>query len=156
MSFSITIFSFCKKQDGYNETVERYLRLIKPHAEAAAVSLKSPAGSYADAAGLMAAEAAILRAKVPAGSYRVALSEEGACPAGSRQFAHWLGRRTIEGRPLLFIIGGPHGLSSEFKHSCNEVMSLSPCTFSHALCRVVLLEQIYRAFTILKGHPYHK
>lgn len=58
-------------------------------------------------------------------------------------------------QPLLFAIGGADGFSDEARASASFVLSLGKMTFSHELARVVLLEQLYRAFSILKGHPYH-
>jgi 23S rRNA (pseudouridine1915-N3)-methyltransferase len=57
--------------------------------------------------------------------------------------------------PLVFAIGGADGFSAETKSAASGVISLGKITMPHDLARVVLLEQIYRAFTILKGHPYH-
>jgi 23S rRNA (pseudouridine1915-N3)-methyltransferase len=57
---------------------------------------------------------------------------------------------------LVFIIGGPLGLSQEAISSAHEVLSLSPLTFTHEMARLVLLEQLYRAFTIMRGEKYHK
>ncbi|HEX3821760.1 MAG TPA: 23S rRNA (pseudouridine(1915)-N(3))-methyltransferase RlmH [Candidatus Sulfotelmatobacter sp.] len=57
--------------------------------------------------------------------------------------------------PLMFAIGGADGFSDETRRSAQHVISLGKMTLPHELARVVLLEQIYRAFTILKGHPYH-
>ena len=74
----------------------------------------------------------------------------------SDQFARFLGdyqdRNTL---PLIFAIGGADGFSRETKLAAQYVASLGKITLPHELARVVLLEQIYRAFTILKGHPYH-
>jgi 23S rRNA (pseudouridine1915-N3)-methyltransferase len=56
---------------------------------------------------------------------------------------------------LVFAIGGADGLSEQAKHTAQFTLSLGKMTLSHELARVVLLEQLYRAFTILKGHPYH-
>jgi 23S rRNA (pseudouridine1915-N3)-methyltransferase len=55
----------------------------------------------------------------------------------------------------VFVIGGPYGFSQELYDRANELFSLSPLTFSHQLVRVIFMEQLYRAFTILKGEPYH-
>jgi 23S rRNA (pseudouridine1915-N3)-methyltransferase len=57
--------------------------------------------------------------------------------------------------PLVFAIGGPDGFTSQTKTSAQHTISLGKMTLAHELARVVLLEQVYRAFTILKGHPYH-
>ena len=56
---------------------------------------------------------------------------------------------------LVFIIGGPYGFAQEVYDRANAKMSLSPMTFSHQMVRLIFVEQLYRAFTILKGEPYH-
>jgi 23S rRNA (pseudouridine1915-N3)-methyltransferase len=74
----------------------------------------------------------------------------------SEEFAKWMG--DYQGRsssPLLFAIGGADGFSEEARRAAALVLSLGKMTLAHELARVVLLEQIYRAFTILKRHPYH-
>jgi len=58
-------------------------------------------------------------------------------------------------QPLVFAIGGADGFSAESRDAAQQIVSLGKITLAHELARVVLLEQIYRAFTILKGHPYH-
>jgi len=74
----------------------------------------------------------------------------------SEQFAKFL--RDYQDRnplPLVFAIGGADGFSDQARSTAQQVISLGKMTLAHELARVVLLEQIYRAFTILKGHPYH-
>lgn len=74
----------------------------------------------------------------------------------SEQFARFLGE--CEDRnplPLVFAIGPADGFSDAARSAAQHIISLSPMTMAHELARVVLLEQVYRAFTILKGHPYH-
>jgi 23S rRNA (pseudouridine1915-N3)-methyltransferase len=74
----------------------------------------------------------------------------------SLEFAAFLGKQIeLYGR-LVFFIGGPLGLSDEVVTSCVDQLSLSPLTFPHELARIVLLEQLYRACTILSGEQYHK
>ena len=74
----------------------------------------------------------------------------------SEQFAKFLGDyQERNPLPLIFAIGGPDGFSSESRSVAQNVISLGKMTLAHELARVVLLEQVYRAFTILKGHPYH-
>ncbi len=74
----------------------------------------------------------------------------------SEQFAKFLGDyQERSPLPLIFAIGGADGFSSESRSVAQNVISLGRMTLAHELARVVLLEQVYRAFTILKGHPYH-
>lgn len=74
----------------------------------------------------------------------------------SEQFAKFLGDyQDRNPLPLVFAIGGADGFSEPAKSAAQHVISLGKMTLAHELARVVLLEQIYRAFTILKGHPYH-
>lgn len=74
----------------------------------------------------------------------------------SEQFAKFIGDyQDRNPLPLVFAIGGADGFSAEARSSAQYVISLGTMTLAHELARVVLLEQIYRAFTILKGHPYH-
>jgi 23S rRNA (pseudouridine1915-N3)-methyltransferase len=71
-------------------------------------------------------------------------------------FAKSFGRLIEESASIAFVVGGPLGLSSEVLSSADEVLSLSRLTFTHEMTRLILLEQIYRAFTILRGEKYHK
>ncbi len=74
----------------------------------------------------------------------------------SEAFASWLGSRMDRGESLAFVLGSSHGLDPELKREVPEKLSLGPMTFPHELARVLLLEQLYRAFTILGGKTYHK
>lgn len=74
----------------------------------------------------------------------------------SEAFAAWLGVRMDRGESLAFAIGSSHGFDPALKQEIPERLSLSPMTFPHDLSRVLLLEQLYRSFTILKGKTYHK
>ncbi len=73
----------------------------------------------------------------------------------SEELAQWLEREQIQSIPLLFAIGGADGFSETTRREAALTLSLGKMTLPHELARVVLLEQIYRAFTILKNHPYH-
>lgn len=85
----------------------------------------------------------------------VALDERGKS-LDSVGFATWVGQRRDEGRDLLCVIGGDEGLAPAVRERARLVLSLSALTLPHRLARLVLLEQLYRAFTILRGEPYHK
>ncbi len=74
----------------------------------------------------------------------------------SEDFASWIGARRDQGaQHIVFAIGPASGWSDEARSRAQLLLSLGPMTMAHALARVVLAEQIYRAFTILAGHPYH-
>ncbi len=74
----------------------------------------------------------------------------------STNFASWLEQKINEGtRSMVFVIGGAFGFSKEVYERANQLLSLSKMTFSHQLVRVIFLEQLYRAQTILKSEPYH-
>ena len=73
----------------------------------------------------------------------------------SQEFALWLGQQGVRGtRELAFVVGGPDGFSSGFRAEADLLLSLSPMTFTHDWARALLLEQIYRGFTVLRGFPY--
>ncbi|MCZ6917182.1 MAG: 23S rRNA (pseudouridine(1915)-N(3))-methyltransferase RlmH [Gemmatimonadetes bacterium] len=74
----------------------------------------------------------------------------------SRAFAGRLERWQQDGRDLAFVIGGAFGLDTAVRQACEEAISLSDMTYPHEVARLMLLEQIYRGHTILRGEPYHK
>lgn len=75
----------------------------------------------------------------------------------SKMLAEFLQHQQMQGtRAVEFVIGGTLGLADSILKKAFKVLSLSRMTFTHQLCRLILLEQLYRAFTILKGEPYHK
>lgn len=85
----------------------------------------------------------------------VALDERGR-QMSTRELADWLAGRMREGRDLAFLIGGPDGFAAEVTARSDMSLSLSRLTLPHALARVVLAEQLYRAMSILSHHPYHR
>jgi 23S rRNA (pseudouridine1915-N3)-methyltransferase len=74
----------------------------------------------------------------------------------TEQVSVWLAERMRDGRPLAFLIGGPDGLALSCRERADQSWSLSPLTLPHGLVRVVVAEQIYRAMSLLAGHPYHR
>ena len=73
----------------------------------------------------------------------------------SRQFAEWLERRQTSSRNITFVVGGAYGFSNEVYDIADSRISLSKMTFSHQIVRAIFAEQLYRAFTIIAGLPYH-
>jgi 23S rRNA (pseudouridine1915-N3)-methyltransferase len=100
--------------------------------------------------------AAMRRLEIPAGATVVLLDDAGK-NFDSKQFAVWLGAcRDRSVRHVVFLCGGAEGFPNELSRRATLRISLSPLTFSHELARLMLAEQLYRAFTILAGHPYPK
>lgn len=100
-------------------------------------------------------ESALILDKLPPGSLNIALDEHGAAWSSedwSQQLQHWM----FEWPRVNLIIGGPEGLSQQCIDACQHQVSLGRMTMPHALVKVVVVEQLYRAWTILKGHPYHR
>jgi 23S rRNA (pseudouridine1915-N3)-methyltransferase len=100
------------------------------------------------------AEARILAA-VPEGARLVALSRRGE-PWSSAELAAWTARWEREGRDVTFAIGGAEALPEDVLQAAERLWSLSPLTLPHELARVVVYEQLYRAYTIRRGEPYHR
>lgn len=121
------------------------LREIKPE----------PRKSGKTAEQLMAAEARRIDAALPPGCHRVALDERGkdlSTVQLSSRLEHW---RTL-GCDIAFLIGGPDGLDPALKRQCPEMLRLSSLTLPHPMVRILLGEQLYRAWAIMTGHPYHR
>ena len=100
-------------------------------------------------------EARRLLGTLRAEEYVVVLDERGR-ELRSRELAQWLQQRMHDGRDLAFVIGGPDGLAAEVSARADFTWSLSQLTLPHALVRVLLAEQLYRAQSLLAGHPYHR
>ena len=103
----------------------------------------------------MAAEAERIGAALPPGVRKIALDERGK-ELRSVDLARLLERWQTEGRDTALLIGGPDGLAAELKNGCEGQLRLSSLTLPHALVRVLLAEQLYRAASILDNHPYHR
>jgi 23S rRNA (pseudouridine1915-N3)-methyltransferase len=103
----------------------------------------------------MQAEGERLLAALRKDDYVVTLDERGS-EMTTRDLATWLATRMKDGRDLSFLIGGPDGFAAEVLERCDFRWSLSRLTFPHALVRVVLAEQLYRAHSVLTNHPYHR
>ena len=86
----------------------------------------------------------------------VVLLDEGGKEFRSTEFATWIEKKQqITAKRLIFIVGGPYGFSQRIYNCANEKISLSRMTFSHQMIRLLFVEQLYRAYTIIGGLPYH-
>lgn len=104
---------------------------------------------------MMAAEAKRIEASLPEHALRIALDEHGK-DQSTQAFANKLQSWHQSSQNIAIIIGGPDGLDPEFKANCDGLVRLSSMTMPHPMVRVVLIEQLYRAWSILNSHPYHR
>ncbi len=133
----------------YLERVRRYARIewmeVKP--------VKIKKGGSTDK--ILAHEGESLSKKLLPRDYLIALDRAGKS-YGSKGFAERIQELAVTREGLAFVVGGPLGLSAEFLDGANEVLSLSRFTLTHEMSRLLLLEQLYRAFTIIHNEKYHK
>ncbi len=100
-------------------------------------------------------EASLIIKYLSSGDYIVLLDEHGK-ERRSLDFASWMQKRMAASpRRLVFIVGGPYGFAPQIHKMAQEEISLSQMTFSHQMIRLLFVEQVYRAMTILNGEPYH-
>ena len=153
MSYPLRFYIFGRpKLACAREWEEHYLSMLKPHARLELVELAegrgNPAQQLKDEADRLLPRLAVLQCPV--------LLTPEAPAQSSEAFAGWLGKAMDRGLSLGFAIGSSHGFDPGLKIAIKEKLSLGPMTFPHDLTRVMFLEQLYRAFAILKGSPYHK
>jgi 23S rRNA (pseudouridine1915-N3)-methyltransferase len=139
-------------RDAYDEFAKRFppecrLELIEVKAE--------PRNSGKTPVQMMAAEAVRLAAAAPERARRVALDERGA-RVSTAQLAQRLRAWRDDGRDVVLCLGGPDGLDAALRSGADESLRLSDLTLPHALARVLLAEALYRAWSVLAGHPYHR
>jgi len=134
--------------------VEGYAERVRRHAELDLVELPAAKGALppADA---RRREGEALLAKLKPESWLVALDERGTL-LDSLELARLVATARDAGRELVFAIGGDEGLDSPVRERAWKVLALSRMTLPHRLARLVLMEQLYRAFSLLRGEPYHK
>ena len=135
------------KEPAIQALTEEYLKRISRYAEVAGLALKDEAAILSLASGE--------RQKKNKERYKLVLLDSRGKQLSSEELAEFLEREQVNATPLLFAIGGSDGFSEEARRLAGFTLSLGKMTLPHELARVVLLEQLYRAFTILKNHPYH-
>ena len=137
---------------GYNEYAKRMPR----EAKIELLEIKpEPRSTGKATAQIMAAEAQRILSALPPGCLRIALDEHGTQQTTSQlgaQMQDWM----RSGCDVAFIIGGADGLHESVKQSSQQLLALSALTLPHALVRVVLAEQLYRAHSLMHNHPYHR
>ncbi len=133
-----------------------YAKRMPPGTALELLEIKAePRSTGKTAAQMLAAEAARIRAALPKGGRVVALDERGK-ELSTCSLAVQIEAWKQEGGPVAFLIGGADGLDAALKKSCALQLRLSALTLPHGLARVLLAEQLYRALSIIGGHPYHR
>ncbi len=142
------------------ELLDRYLSRARATARAVGVSgidvVEVEEGRGRSAAERRREEAASLSARLAPGTVVLALDERGSS-LPSAAFAERMGKLIDGGTPsLVLAVGGPDGFDEAFRAAARDLVGFGAATLPHQLVRVILAEQVYRAFTILTGHPYHR
>ena len=148
------------KEKFYTAAMEEYAKRLSSYCRFEVVEVKDERTpdnpSEVEKQAVLDCEAERIIAKIPKGAKVIALCVEGK-QMPSEQFAQLISKSAVEGSSkLVFIIGGSMGLSERIKKISDLRLSFSEMTFPHMLMRIILAEQIYRAFTIIEGKTYHK
>ena len=147
------------KEDFLKRGVEHYLIRLQPYTKVKVIELPEAGLSEKKNWGLqknLEEEASAVMKNLRDDSHIIVLAAEGQ-KLSSEEFAGYLERLLVEGKSKVdFVIGGPLGLAESIKQKGDFCLSLSALTFPHRLARLILLEQLYRCFKIIRDEPYHK
>lgn len=142
------------KEAHWRAAADEYAKRLRPYATVRVTEVADRDISR-DAASARSAEADDVLRALPPGAHLVAL-DEGGREMSSSELAAWLDALAVRGvSHVAFVIGGSSGLDPRLREAASESLALSRMTFPHQLARVLLLEQLYRAFRISRGEPYH-
>ena len=134
---------------------EEYAKRMPPEARIELIELKPEDRSSKAMAKVLELEAQRIVAAIPKNAERVVLDERGT-PLTTVKLAEWMKGWMTEGLSPCFIIGSADGLAPEVKQSAKKMLALSGCTLPHGMVRVMLAEQLYRAWSLMNNHPYHR
>jgi len=157
----IKIIGIGKIKEGYfTAAIGEYVKRMQPYTEIEIIELPEARlpekASIAQIQQTLVKEAQDIQKRIKTDDYTIALDLDGTQLTSEALAAHIDGLMSTGHSSLTFIIGSSHGLDCELKNKVDERLKLSDMTFPHQLARVILLEQIYRAFKINRGEPYHK
>jgi 23S rRNA (pseudouridine1915-N3)-methyltransferase len=144
-----------KLPDWADKAVAEYVKRMPREARVEVVPIRPEKRSGQSAERIKALEGTRILERCPAGTRLVALDEHGR-ELATRQLAEALDGWMQSGRDTCLVIGGADGLGPEVLQRAELTLSLSRLTLPHALARVLLAEQLYRAWSVLAGHPYHR
>ncbi len=153
----IVFLTVGKTEDAYlKEGIDKYIKRLKHYARLEFVEINELKNTKAlTPEQQKAKEAELILKKLSPLDYVILLDEKGT-EFSSKQFAAYLDKKAISSTStMIFIVGGPYGFDDTLYTRANDKLSLSRMTFSHQMIRLLFVEQLYRAFTIIKGEPYH-
>lgn len=153
----ITLLTIGKTEDKYLlEGLDIYLKRLKHYISFKILEIPELKGTKSLSREQQKSKESELIFKNIHSSDHVILLDEKGQEFSSKQFSNFLNKKMVGGQQhLVFIVGGPYGFSEEIYLRSNEKISLSRMTYSHQMIRLLFTEQLYRAYTILKGEPYH-
>jgi 23S rRNA (pseudouridine1915-N3)-methyltransferase len=134
---------------------EEYARRMPPEARMELIELKPADRASRAVARLLEQEAVRISAAIPRQAERIVLDEHGT-PVTTALLAAWMKTWMADGISPCFIIGSADGLAPGLKESAAKMIALSGCTLPHGMVRVMLAEQLYRAWSLMQNHPYHR
>ncbi len=145
-----------QRQPGWaDEAYEDFAKRFPPEMRLELKAVKAEPRGGKSTEQLMAAEGQRLEAALPKSVRRIVLDERGD-RVTTKQLAERLERWKGDGRDVAIFIGGPDGLHPDLKAKADELLRLSDLTLPHAFVRVLLAEALYRAWSVMEGHPYHR
>jgi 23S rRNA (pseudouridine1915-N3)-methyltransferase len=153
----ITLMIIGKTEDAWlKEGIDKYLKRLKHYTRLDLLEITELKNTKALTPEQQKAKEAELISKKLSPLDHVILLDENGTELSSAQFAAWIDKKALGSvANLVFIVGGPYGFDPAVYQRANDKISLSRMTFSHQMVRLFFAEQLYRAFTIIKGEPYH-
>jgi 23S rRNA (pseudouridine1915-N3)-methyltransferase len=145
-----------KQPDWVNQAFNDYAARLPADQPLSLVEIKAePRTTGKTVSAMKAAEAERIRKVAPKDMIKIALDEHGKALT-TQEFSQLLEKCRAQGGDIAFLIGGPDGLDDSLKHECQHQIRISSMTLPHGLARVLLAEQLYRAWSLQHNHPYHR
>ncbi|MES2060655.1 MAG: 23S rRNA (pseudouridine(1915)-N(3))-methyltransferase RlmH [Bacteroidota bacterium] len=153
----ITFITVGKTEDAYlKDGIEKYVKRLKHYTKLEMTDIPELKNTKALTEDQQKAKEAELILKKITPNDHVILLDENGMEFTSVQFANYINKRSVSSSAnLIFIVGGPYGFDQSVYQRANDKISLSRMTFSHQMVRLFFVEQLYRAYSIIKGEPYH-
>ncbi|MCR8561395.1 23S rRNA (pseudouridine(1915)-N(3))-methyltransferase RlmH [Mucilaginibacter sp. BJC16-A38] len=153
----ITFLTVGKTEDAYlKDGIEKYVKRLKHYTKLIIIEIDELKNTKAlSQEQQKVKEAELILKKITPTDHVILLDEKG-MEFSSQQFAAYIDKKAISAvSSLVFVVGGPYGFDASVYARANDKLSLSAMTFSHQMVRLFFIEQLYRAYTIIKGEPYH-